>query len=173
MTLSSLTVPDPEAVTALAIAVFTLVLGIAANYFRPFYPSREKFLQQVSFIRQKLVEEVAAKHETLLNHARKIFDDVQLRGEGGDLVGEYAAQMFRKSMLYDRLDILKRRYDTAFSALFLAMLLAAVGLLVVLYDHALARYVFLGCLGIVILELAAICVLWWTSLELGECEDGA
>ena len=100
---------------------------------RLFVEPVKEFRSRASLIEKRLLESIAVKLATLLNHSRRIDDDSLLRGDGrieADLVGDFTEIFFKLFRWTHKLELLRLRVRLCYHVLLGTALLGVVGVLV-------------------------------------------
>ena len=123
---------DPSAWPSLLASVAPIAIGATAVHLRLFVEPESEFRKRISLRRKDLIEQVAARHASLLQHVRGLTDDDDLRGDGRespDLVGDLAKETHRLFRDLYAMQLVRHLVRTAYFLLYLTIGLGMLGVL--------------------------------------------
>lgn len=151
-----------------------LLLGGIAAGMRLFVEPMKEFRQRAELIEKRLLEAIAVRLSSLLNHSRRIDDDSVLRGDGHiepDLVGEYTESVFRLFRLAHRLEILRMTIRWCFNVLLGTAISGVVGAVVGFVWPESRFFVVYFAACIIAIQCAAIIINYTSARQLEQYED--
>lgn len=158
---------------AFASLIPVLFGGIAAGM-RLFVEPVKEFRRRADFIEKRLLESIAVRLSSLLNHARRIEDDSVLRGDGHiepDLVSDYTESVFKLFRMVHRLELLRLTIRWCFNVLLATALLGAGGAVIGIIWAETRPYIVYFAGLIVAIQCIAIVVNYTSANQLEQYED--
>jgi len=165
---------DPSIWPALAGSLAPIIVGGAATHFKLFLDSKGDFRGRVRLHKKGLIEKLATKHATMLQHVRSLAEDDELRGDGRetpDLVGDLAADTFHLFAVFFRCEILSLVLKVAYHVMFATIVLGIAGLIIAWLVAESRPYILVGAIVVLIVQVSSIFGAFRASWKLDEIED--
>ena len=154
---------------SLILPIITIILSIS-GHFLPFIDSRKEFRERIGLQRESLRENLAEYLSELLSHVRSISDtDDDIRGNP-DLVERYTSETWRTFEVLEKIARLQFWFRFGHLVLFLSAIFAFLLVLAALMQLAQPEVLRNIAVGIILIQIIAIVILYFTSNKMDDHE---
>ncbi|MCI0630320.1 MAG: hypothetical protein L0Y44_06655 [Phycisphaerales bacterium] len=163
---------------SLIASIAPIVLGAVTVHYKLFIEPEAEFRKRVSLQREKLIEQLAGRFASVLQHVRAIAmtPDNDLRGDGReepDLVGDVARECYKLSTVLHRMEVIRTIVRSTYIVLLLTVALGIFGVFSALIWQTWRPYVFWCAVGLLVLQTLLILGVMRASAAMELYEDVA
>ena len=169
---------SPGSLAAIIVAAVPIVLGGVTTYFKIFLVPKQDFRYRIRLKRTELLENLAMKLVTLLQHVRSLCltgpQDAPLRGDGReqpDLVDEYSRENLRVFTVYHRLGTLEKVVSYSYLWLFITIAAGIAGVFCAGFVPVSRPWIPGASIGIVAAQVLIVLVVQLSAWKLDKYED--
>ncbi len=166
---------DPSWPAMLASAA-PIAVGAITVHFKLFIESDGEFRKRVSLRRKELVERLAGRFASVLQHVRSMTDDDVLRGDGReepDLVGELAQECSKVTTVLHRMEVIRFIVKAVYTTMWLLIVLGILGFFMAWLWEPSRQVVLYAGIAVVLLQAAMVYAVMQASSSLEVYEDVA
>jgi len=148
-------------------AILAAVMGGILTIFKPFVLSDESVRQRVNLHRKRLVERLRQSYKRILGDAFVLAPPAN----SPDPVEDHVEELFRITMVLNRLDRLHITAVHCYTWLFVTAVVGCIGFCLSWTDDLIKACVALVCSVAIIIQIIIFYLLRRVAIRLGECEE--